>query len=223
MRITEITLNGSDASARLSRVDEAQFALQAGNLSQGRHEVAYTAVDEAGNQAEGKFAFSVLARGAYELQVTPGWNLISVPGTPTNSSLSAVIPPGAGVSAVMAYQDGNWLTAAGDEDGSWRGSLTQIEAGYGYWVFATAFATLAPLIPEPEPTSVPPTIPVTSGWNLLGVVDLFQNAPGKAPGRGRWWQRRGRQLLRQHRVERRIHLRRAVPPLGARLAGGRRG
>lgn len=182
--ITEITLNGGDASARLSRVDDAQFALQAGNLAQGRHEVAYTAVDEAGNEAEGEFGFSVVARGAYEIDISPGWNLISVPGTPTDPSLNAVIPPGGGISAVMSYQDSNWLTAAVAEDGSWRGSLTEIEAGYGYWVFATSFATVAPLIPEPSTTSLPPTVRVNHGWNLLGIVDLFQNAAGKAPGAG---------------------------------------
>ena len=182
--ITEITLNGGDASARLSRVDGAQFALQAGNLAQGRHEVAYTAVDEAGNEAEGEFAFSVVARGAYEIDISPGWNLISVPGTPTDPALNAVIPPSGGISAVMSYQDGNWLTAAVNEAGSWRGSLAEIEAGYGYWVFATSFATVAPLIPEPDTTSLPPTIRVNHGWNLLGVVDLFQNAAGKAPGAG---------------------------------------
>lgn len=184
VRITDIKLNGSDASARLSRVDEGQFALQAGNLAQGRHKVEYTAVDEAGNEAEGEFGFSVLARGAYEIDISPGWNLVSVPGTPTDPSLSAVIPPGGGISAVMSYQDSNWLTAAVGEDGSWRGSLTRIEAGYGYWVFAASFATLAPLIPEPETTSLPPTVRVTHGWNLLGVIDLFQNAAGKPPGAG---------------------------------------
>ena len=182
VRVTSITLNGDDASARLSKVDGAQFALQAGNLAQGRHEVVYKAVDDAGNEAEGEFAFSVVARGAYEIGVSPGWNLVSLPGAPADVSLSAVIPPSAGISAVMAYQDGNWLTAAVDEDGSWRGSLTRIEAGYGYWVFASSFATLAALVPETEPTSVPPTVPVQHGWNLLGVVDLFQNPAGKAPG-----------------------------------------
>ena len=182
VRITEVTLNGSDASDRLSRVDDAQFALVAGNLSQGRHEVAYTAVDEAGNEVEGEFAFTVLARGAYEVDLSPGWNLISLPGTPADPSLSAVIPPGDGISVVMAYQDGNWLTATVDMDGYWRGSLNRIEAGYGYWVFATSFATLAPLIPETDPTSVPLTIRVNHGWNLVGVVDLFQNASGEAPG-----------------------------------------
>ena len=182
VRITEVTLNGSDASDRLSRVDDAQFALVVGNLSQGRHEVAYTAVDEAGNEVEGEFAFTVLARGAYEVALSPGWNLISLPGTPADPSLSAVIPPGDGISVVMAYQDGNWLTATVDMDGYWRGSLNRIEAGYGYWVFATSFATLAPLIPETDPTSVPLTIRVNHGWNLVGVVDLFQNASGEAPG-----------------------------------------
>ena len=182
VRITEVTLNGSDASDRLSRVDDAQFALVAGNLSQGRHEVGYTAVDEAGNEVEGEFSFTVLARGAYEVGISPGWNLISLPGTPADPALSAVIPPGGGVSVVMAYQDGNWLTATVDQGGSWRGSLNRIEAGYGYWVFATSFATLAPLIPETDPTSVPLTIRVNHGWNLVGVVDLFQNESGKAPG-----------------------------------------
>ncbi|MDE2837354.1 MAG: hypothetical protein OXL97_07585 [Chloroflexota bacterium] len=182
VRITEITLNGNDASARLSRVDDAQFAIQAGNLVQGRHEVTYTAVDEAGNKVEGEFRFSVLARGAYELKVSPGWNLISLPGTPADPSLSAVIPPFGNVSTVMAYQNGSWLTAAVDEDGEWHGSLDRIEAGYGYWVFANAFDTLAPLIPEIEPTSVPLTVRVTHGWNLVGVVDVFQNPAGTAPG-----------------------------------------
>ena len=182
VRITEITLNGNDASGRLSRVDDAQFAVQAGNLAQGRHEVAYTAVDTAGNEVDGEFSFSVLARGAYELEVSPGWNLISLPGNPADPSLSAVIPPFGNVTAVMSYQDGNWLTAAVDNDGDWRGSLVRIEAGYGYWVFATSFDTLAPLIPETDPTSVPLTVPVVHGWNLVGVVDVFQNPAGTAPG-----------------------------------------
>ena len=82
----------------------------------------------------------------------------------------------------MAYQNGNWLTAAVDEDGKWHGSLDRIEAGYGYWVFANTFDTLAPLIPEIEPTSVPLTVRVVHGWNLVGVVDVFQNAAGTAPG-----------------------------------------
>lgn len=184
VRISEITLNGADASARLSRVDASQFALAARSLPQGRHEVEYTAVDNAGNEVEGEFAFSVLARSAYELQVSPGWNLISLPGTPADPSLEAVIPPGGRVQAVMSYQEGNWMTAAAEEDGSWHGDLTRIEAGYGYWLFATTFETLAPLIPEPEQTTVPPTVPVRHGWNLLGVVDLYQNPAGSPPGAG---------------------------------------
>ncbi|MCY4581515.1 MAG: hypothetical protein OXE50_01765 [Chloroflexi bacterium] len=182
VRITEITLNGNDASGRLSRVDDAQFAIQAGNLAQGRHEVAYTAVDTAGNEVEGEFRFSVLARGAYELDVSPGWNLISLPGNPADPSLNAVIPPFGGVTAVMSYQNGNWLTAAVDPDGSWRGSLERIEVGFGYWVFAKSFDTLAPLIPETDPTSVPQTVRIFHGWNLVGVVDVFQNPAGTAPG-----------------------------------------
>ena len=182
VQITDIELDGIDASERLTRVDDRQFALVAGNLAQGRHEVTYEAVDDAGNEIEGEFTFSVLARGAYEVTVAPGWNLISFPGTPSEPALEDIIPPGGRIPMLLSYQDGNWLTAALDEEGNWRGALTQFEAGYGYWAFAETYQTLAPLIAEPEQTAAPPTVRVRHGWNLLGVIDLFQNPAGSPPG-----------------------------------------
>ena len=180
--ITAITLNGRAAMSMLSRVDAGQFALIASGLELGKHEVEYMAVDDAGNVATFEFAFSVVERTPYELSVSPGWNLISFPGTPSDPSLGGVIPPGGLVSPVLAYQNGDWLTAVENEEGEWLGNLTQFEAGFGYWLFTTTFTTLEPLIEEPDQTSVLPSVRVDHGWNLLGVIDIFQNAAGTPPG-----------------------------------------
>ena len=48
--------------------------------------------------------------------------------------------------------------------------------GYGYWVRTTVEETIEAVIPPTLPTSVLPTVPVISGWNLLGVVDAEQRA-----------------------------------------------
>ena len=181
VNITEITLNGRDAMSMLSRVTAGRFALVASGLELGRYEVEYTAVDDAGNEKDFEFVFSVVERIPYELSVSPGWNLISFPGTPSDPSLGGVMPSGS-VSPVLAYQNGDWLTAVENADGEWAGNLTQFEAGFGYWVFATIFADISPLIAEPEQTSTLPSVRVDHGWNLLGVIDIFQNPAGTPPG-----------------------------------------
>ncbi len=180
--IAAITLDGSNALGQLTRVNASKFALLASDLALGEHEVEYMAVDAAGNVDTFEFTFSVVEREPYELDILPGWNLISFPGTPMDPSLGGVIPSGARVSPVLAYQDGDWLTAVVNEQGEWGGNLTRFEAGFGYWLFTTTYATLNPLIPEHEQSATPPTAPVRHGWNLLGVIDIFQNPAGAPPG-----------------------------------------
>ncbi|MDE2837400.1 MAG: SwmB domain-containing protein [Chloroflexota bacterium] len=182
VNVTEIMLDDGSMMARLSRVGPMEFAFQTEELELGRHEVAYKAVDDAGNEFSGDYAFTVVERLPYELELTAGWNLISVPGTPEDPSLDTVLPPERRVSPVLSYQDGDWVAATRSEDGGWRGNLTSIEAGYGYWVFAQTFETISTLIPEYDPASIPPSVEVNFGWNLVGVIDLFQNPAGVAPG-----------------------------------------
>ena len=180
--IAAVTLDDNDAMGQLSRVNASKFALLASDLALGVHEVEYMAIDDAGNVATFEFTFSVVEREPYELNVQPGWNLISFPGTPGDPSLGGVIPSGARISPVLAYQDGDWLTAVVNSEGMWGGNLKRFEAGFGYWLLATTYATLNPLIPEHERTDTPLTAPVRHGWNLLGVMDIFQSPAGMPPG-----------------------------------------
>ncbi|MCY4583528.1 MAG: hypothetical protein OXE50_12160 [Chloroflexi bacterium] len=181
--ITEITLDGEDAMPLLTRLNSGAFELLAHNPGESHHDVEYTAMDDAGNHEH--FDVHVHPLGAeeppYEVQLSPGWNLISLPGTPEQPALGDVVPSRGLVTPVLSYQDGDWRTAILD-DGVWRGRLEQIVGGYGYWMFSIAAETIAVDIPDQERREKLPSVPVTHGWNLLGVIDLFRNEQGEPPG-----------------------------------------
>ena len=181
--ITEIKLNDEDATDQLSRVAKDEFSVVLRDLAVGKHTLTYKAEDDAGNEYNnGEFKFEVLQRKAYKVDVKPGWNLISLPGAPENTAIADVLSDTEFLTPVLAYQNGDWLTARRTDDNGWDGSLTDIEAGYGYWVHAQTFETISTLLTEIDPASVPPTVPVARGWNLLGVIDVDQRPAGDAPG-----------------------------------------
>ena len=182
--ITEIKLNDEDATDQLSRVAKDEFSVVLRDLAIGKHTLTYKAEDDAGNEYNnGEFKFEVLQRKPYKVNVKPGWNLISLPGAPESAAIADVLSGTEFLTPVLAYQNGDWLTARRTEDGDgWDGSLTEIAAGYGYWVHAQTFETISTLLTEIDPASVPPTVPVARGWNLLGVIDVDQRPAGQAPG-----------------------------------------
>ncbi len=179
--VTEITLDGDDAQANLNRVSATAFSLITRDLAVGDYTVEYTAEDDAGNEYEGEFEFEVKARQAYSVSVQPGWNLISLPATPLDSAIESVLAGKELITPVLGYQDGDWVTAV-QEAGTWRGTLTEIVGGYGYWVHAGTFSKVSTMLAEVDPAATLPTVPVSAGWNLLGVLDIFQNAAGMPPG-----------------------------------------
>ncbi len=181
--ITSITLNGEDVSGHVSSVSNRKYTLGARDLATGDYELKVTGTDDVGNTVSDTYDFSVVARKAYKINLIPGWNLVSLPGTPLDSSTQAVMSDSMQASIVLAYQDDAWLTAVND-NGTWRGTLTDIVGGYGYWVQTTAFEDISALIPETDTSSVLPTAKVIAGWNLLGVVDVRQNSAGKTPAGG---------------------------------------
>jgi hypothetical protein len=187
--ITAITLDGDDAMANLVRIDDGEgckpnfcYNLVLTGLADGEHEIVYSAVDSAGNELEDEeVAFEKLERSAYEVGLRPGWNLISIPANPSDPAIDSVLPADHPAQTVLSYQNSEWVTAARDsETGAWVGTLTDITAGYGYFVQSNAFDDLATLIPEANPTTQLPVVAVNSGWNLLGVVDVGQEKAGTA-------------------------------------------
>lgn len=185
VRITSVTLDGENVSDDLSAISSRKYTLATSGLSVGRHTLRVTAADDAGNvNAKKDFNFDVQARRPYELKLTPGWNLVSLPGTPTDSTVGAVTSGVPQAKIVLSYQNDAWTTAVRVEDGGWQGTLTDIVGGYGYWIQTTAFETLKTSIPETDTSSVLPTAQVSTGWNLLGVVDVEQAKAGDPPNGG---------------------------------------
>jgi aminopeptidase N len=86
----------------------------------------------------------------YQLQVTPGWNLLSIPVHPFDASIGSVFPH-----AVSWY--------AYDSSAGYQ-TFDSLKLGTGYWVKFDSSETFGVL-------GVPVTsliMPVTAGWNLIG-------------------------------------------------------
>ena len=181
--VAEITVNGDDALADLARIDSNEFSLVLRDLAVGDYEVTYVATDDAGNKSDAStFSFEVFPRQPYKVEVTPGWNLVSLPATPVEPAIADVLANNQYITPVLGYQQGDWITAVREEDGTWRGRLTEITGGFGYWIHARTFEDIETMLSETDPATTLPTVPVTAGWNLLGVLDVHQNDQGMAPG-----------------------------------------
>ena len=178
--VTTLTVDGENAMSGLVRTGDAEFSLGLRGLALGEHTLAYTAVDEAGNEITVNDAgFVVIERIPYEVSLRRGFNLISLPKTPEDPSIGAVLPPDHPATAVLTYRAGEWTAAFRDEaTGEWDGTLTEIVAGYGYWIETPSPTLLSTVIVESALGAVVPTVPVTSGWNLLGVVDIERGEAG---------------------------------------------
>ncbi len=177
VEITKLELNGENQLDKDAFVDvnPYTFVLAVQGLEIGEHTIVYSAIDDVGNDVEDvEFKFEVQERRPYEIELQPGWNLISVPGDPFNPAVASVIGSDLKADTVLGYQNGEWVTSVKNEDGRWQGTLTDIVGGYGYWVRTTVVETIETVIPPTLPTSNLPTVPIISGWNLVGVVDAAQ-------------------------------------------------
>lgn len=173
--ITAITLNDMDVSGSLEEIDTGVFSLALAGLAVDDYTIAYTAKDSAGNEDDFEVNFEVIARRPYVVDLRPGWNLISLPANPADTSIGSVLPSDHPARSVLSYQNGEWVTATRDaETGEWAGTLTDITAGHGYFIETTGFEDLSTAIPEADPSSLLPVVSVVQGWNLIGIVDTEQ-------------------------------------------------
>ena len=110
--LNSLTVNGTSMLSAVLRVqgDDGQFSLALSRQELGDYEVKYEAVDDAGNEVDGKHTFSVVPRAPYEVDLVPGWNLVSLPGTPLDQNIESVMVA-TSASAVLGYRNGNWETA----------------------------------------------------------------------------------------------------------------
>ena len=145
-------------------------------LGLGEHTVTFKSEDANANaSADTTSKFTVKARSKTEIAMSPGWNLISLPGEPADNAINSVIT-NSQVSTVLTYDPstpGGWLTAVRDGD-SLTGTLTTIDASHAYWVLSNNSDKIKVDIPgyTGGVAAVPPAINIVVGWNLIPAVSL---------------------------------------------------
>ncbi|MCL0054856.1 hypothetical protein M1N56_03175 [Dehalococcoidia bacterium] len=176
--LTDPDGTASDILANMSTTDNKDFFYRpADDLSYGEYTFKVSAQDAAGNEKTDQSAkFTVSERSKTSISLLPGWNLVSLPGTPSDTAINSVIT-NAQVDTVLTYDPtvpGGWLTAVRDSGGDLVGTLAAVDADRGYWVHTTNDDPIKVDIPGYSGGSqqLPPAIALVKGWNLVPSVSI---------------------------------------------------
>ena len=175
--IATATLDGVSILDLKDTQDDNTFNFAVLGITTGEHELVVIGKDEAGNETStGTIKFTVIARKAYTVGMSAGWNLISLPGNPSDGTINSVLPSSHPATDVLSYDDGVWSVASRTAGGTWEGTLTTIDGDHGYWVNTSSSEPVAALLALTSVGSAAtlPTIAVEAGWNLVAVIDLAQ-------------------------------------------------
>ncbi len=112
------------------------------------------------------------------MDLTSGWNLISIPLEMAGSSVEDVLSSISGSWSVVKYYDSSdtadpWKTF---RVGSQSNDLSDIDGTMGVWVHATGNCTLT--VSGQEPTSS--SITLIAGWNLVGYPSITERVMSDA-------------------------------------------
>ena len=90
--VTELLVDGEDVLGDLDSVGDNRFLYWPAALAFGTHKVEFDARDAADNEPTGRksFEFDVTARDPFVIDLTAGWNAVSVPANPVDTALDAV-------------------------------------------------------------------------------------------------------------------------------------
>ena len=112
--------------------------------------------------------------------LAPGWNLVSVPGHPDDTSPAAVL------SSITGYYDVVYAYDASDQSDPWKrfdpgapsfsNDLLAIDETKGLWLHTTSAVTWV----FPSSTSPSGTTSLQTGWNLVGYPSLDARPIGDA-------------------------------------------
>ena len=189
--ITMFELDGVDMTDSVKTTDDQTFLVTLESVALGDHTAKIQAMDVAGNTLEDvlEIDFEVSDRDPFERRLNPGWNLVSLPGEPADSSIGSVFGPGVEVRTVYTYDPvvpGGWMVAVRESlDSAWQGDLTEISGQRGYWVLSDAIQDWEVSIPRLAGGAAgtgtpiqPPVIALYAGWNLIPVSDISGNGSG---------------------------------------------
>ena len=183
--VTSFMLDGVDITDNVKTTDDETFLVAIDDIAAGAHEINIQAMDAAGNTLDDTLdiEFEVEERDPYKKRLSPGWNLVSLPGAPADGSISAVFGSDVEVKTVYTYDPvvpGGWMVAVRESlDSDWQGDLMEISGQRGYWVLSDAIQDWEVSVPRLAGGAAgtgtpiqPPSIALYAGWNLIPVTDV---------------------------------------------------
>jgi hypothetical protein len=116
--------------------------------------------------------FEEIVEVQFNLSLSMGWTLISIPFVPVNLSLDAIFPNASDGDELYTYNGGWSTTTYYAALPGWYGDFDTIELDKGYWYNANAAYTATIMGTEAGARSVP----IAAGWNLIGYTKLTDTA-----------------------------------------------
>ena len=182
--IVSATLDDVDVTSGLiPSADSKTFFFQPTTaLTNAKHTYVVKVKDAAGNTKTITSAFTKSDRTDFVVTLFAGWNAISFPSNPLDTSVDTVLS-NAGVKQVVAYDATTpsqpWRIASKVGSAAFTSQTTpgldSVMAGPGYWVETSDFEDQKVSLEGPTgPGDARPgltTIATGNGWNLVGVVD----------------------------------------------------
>ena len=173
-------------TTEVSSPDDIKFTIPMLNPKIGTYDLTVTAQDQAGNvrtdgtgttAEELKASWKVVAPSPVDIELAPGWNLVSLPFQPANPAINSVIREDHPASIVMTFDNASqvWLVSRRDaENGKFTGDIPVMTASTAYFIRTENFEPITMLRPPLSTAAAapppPPAITVVKGWNLVPIV-----------------------------------------------------
>jgi len=118
------------------------------------------------------FCTVTFVKQTLEIELSLGWNLISVPRTLADPAIGNVFAGITTIEKVYTYEDSVWYYAF--YEGNWdTTTIDYVEDGKGYWVYASAPTTITIILdPLGYWYAPPPDYPLPEEWSLIGYTSL---------------------------------------------------
>ena len=183
--------DGVDVLDTAVRQNAGAWRLGIQGMGVGAYTLKYNAEDALENDydTDRSLTFTLQPVPAWELRLTAGMNLISLPSEPADGDVNGLFREVEEIDLIFTFEGGQSLVAIRNQDtGEFVGTLGVIDAQHAYWVSAENAANVPISIPPTSQLAPPPYITVKGGqWNLvpvisLGSVDSETKGSGAAPG-----------------------------------------
>jgi hypothetical protein len=185
----KIYINGTAEQITPAQLSSATWFASGGNLSSFSGvlvvnltayggsivNITITSVDNANMESNGTTIIKTIPVGKWHaIQLHKGWNLISLPLVPANSSIASVLSLllKQGVLGSVWHYDAETKMWHSYAPGAPPDLITMVD-GKGYFINVTAYNVLIVQGTEqPLPPATPPVYHVVPGWNLIGYKEI---------------------------------------------------